>query len=734
MYSLAINKARVRAANKVFQKQHPDYQLTYHSIEQIEEWNAHLETIRGRDGLFTRELTLEEDRWVTNERMLCKIDHRYGLTRYCFIKNRKNKIVRFVPNIAQNIALDVLSEMEEAGVELILQFLKARRLGISTLFQLLVTLRLLFTRNISAIVGASNPEDSDKLSKMCLLAIERFPFWLRPLCGHLGDSVGKYKRGLFYEFQFSLEEHAAVNRLDIEHGTQFADMGRGENPSCVHLAEMAKYDNPESLVDAGLMRAMIPSSQNLACYEGTAEGETGWWPDKYEFNKKNYGVPGSGARMRPTFLPWFVGRDIYPSATDLITQGWNKIKNTWEPAEKTLAHARQAERFVQSNDLLRKHLGADWKMPREQMFFFEFSIKEYKQNKKLHIWAREMAADDKSCFVGGYRSVFDAELLMSYRDATQPPKAVFGLRGKCGKDEIVPKRYHPVGIDHNLKSQRVVADWTRHYAPFEFEFYPLKFKGYNEFDESGKILIWEWPKHGETYSISADNSDGLGEDNSVIQVMRKGGMGRCDSQACEFATGDVSGVELWPWVMALGALYSVRRDGKTRKPLLIPETNREGGNQLIKELELRGWKLSEMYSEYRSKSTSRGQSSITYGWHMSPQNRDDLILRGSAAIENEIIEINSPELVNEMSSFIRHENGKKAAAKHRKDDRVISIFLAFHALYHEEARATGKDPVIERMRERPEEDFFPLASDELAGSSVSAYINQVVQEIEYPVF
>ncbi len=724
MYSKVINAKRVQAANLVYQQRFPNDQLTYHSREEINNWNNRLEEIRGKNGTFKRPLREEEEKWVTNERLLCRFDHRYVLDRYAYIKNRTNDVVQFTPNIAQGIALDVLSEMEEQGKELILQFLKARRLGVSTLFELLTWARMMFTKNINAVIGASTPGDSDKLSSMFLMAAEYTPYWLRPLCAYFNDSVGRYKQGIFWEFQFSLDERAAKNRLDIVHGTSDADIGRSYNPSVCHLTECAKFLNADRSIDGGLMRAMVPSPKNLGCFEGTGEGDEGWWPDKYNWNKKRYGITGSGCRMRPTFLPWFTGTDLYPTETELITQGWYQIQDRWQPNEKTLAQAAQAKRYVHSNDLLRKHFGPNWEMPREQMFFYETNIKEYRDNKKLHVWLSEMAADDRSALISNYKSVFDPDLLMRYRDAVEDPIGVFGLKGKCGADEIVPKRFRPIGVDHKKKSLMVTADWTKHYAPFEFEFYPLPFQGYSEFDESGKILIWEMPKHGEVYALSTDNGDGVEEDYSVIQVIRKGGgPGRCDTQVAEFASNEISGVELWPWALALGTLYSVKREGRVQQPLVIPETNREGGQRLWKDLELRGWR--NVYRERNAKSTSRNDQSQTVGWHMSPQNRDDLILYGEAAIGNEVIELNSPELVNEMSSFIRHPNGKKGAAKGKHDDRIIALFLAFHALYHSDARATGKDPNVERGRTVPEEQLWPCAHDDSA-SNLSLYIESMV--------
>lgn len=728
MYSKVVNDSQLVIANRIFQQRYPKDELTYHSIDEVKEWKARLEEIRGKDGTFTRDLMPEEDRWITNERLVCKINHAYALTRYCHIIDRNKKLSLFQPNLAQKIILATLAEMERNKIELIVQFVKARRLGVSTLFELLIALRILFDKNINAIISASNPEDTDVLSRMCLLAIERFPYWMRPLSTHLKDTVGRFKQGLFYEFHFGTSEDSARNRIDLEHGTQFADIGRSQGPTANHLTEVAKYTNADSLIDAGLMKAMIPSPMNLCCLEGTSEGPTGYWPEKYDFNKKNYGIPGSGSRMRPTFLPWFVGVEIYPTETDLITKGWYQIKDTWQPDQKTIDHARHAREYVLADPMLKKFLAKgrdDWEMSREQQFFFETDIKEYRKKNKMHIWLREMAPDDRSCWAAGEKSIWGADLLMRYRDATAQPLAVFGLKGTCGGDDIVPKRHHVLGALHKEKSLKITADWTKKYAPFEFEFYPVKFTGWNGFDETGKIIIFEWPKPGETYSLAADNADGRGGDSSVLKILRKGGAGRCDAEAASFASSGISGTELWPWTLALGTFYSVIRDGKLQQPILIPEINREGGGQLVKEMDYRGWK--HFYKERRGRATTRGKGTIQWGWHMNEQNRSELILRGIQAIEDEWIEVNSPAVVDEMDVFIRHNNGRIAAAKYRHDDHVISMFLAFWALYYDQARGSGPDPGVPRIRPVASEALFPLASEDI-GSQISRHIDEMISE------
>ncbi len=706
MYSPQVIKARLEAAHLSLREQFPKLELTYHSIEEVEAANSYFDDLLKRDPTF--KLSPEEQLWIINERVVCKSDYRYWATRYGWIKGVGQRVMRYEPNIAQNIFHDILAELEESGYELILQFLKARRLGVSTECQLLGCHRIIFTPHTSAIIGSANPEDSDKLSKMLFFSLERQPHWLRPKSSYLGDKgegVGRHKTGLFYEFS----NH---NRIDIEHGTQFADIGRGEDPTFFHLSECAKYENPESLIDAGLMRAVIPSTKVLGILEGTADGDTGWWPEKYWFNKRNYGKVGGGARMRPTFLPWFTGFDIYPTETWLRTNRWGEVSETWQPASQTLKEAEKAGDFVAASPLLQKHLGQDWRMPREQMYYYESSIHEYRETGTLYKWRQEMASDDVSCFQSREISIFDADLLLNFSNSVSNPLAVFGLRSQCIPEKFWPRRSE---INHELPIIRVRAQWTTSLPAFDFEFVPLKFKGYSDIDPTGKLFIWEMPEDGSTYVFSADTSDGLGarqSDNSVVEVLRKGDRRRNDAQVAEFASPDVSGTELWPWALAIGTFFSVVRDKKRRQPKFVPETNREGGRNLLRFMQDRGWR--EVYSETRRSATRRGSVNPVYGLNLNEVNRPNILQWLYSGLTNDHLEINSPWFVGEMGTFIKDDSGKWVAAKGKKDDRILAGAEAFYVMYEHDTRNTSPEPFIDRTVAVTEEEKYPIYEDSQA--------------------
>lgn len=704
MYAASVIANKESAANIYFRRKY-GVDLTRHSIDQVEFANTQIEYLRNDRGELSH-VPPDIARHIENERILCRIDFHYWSSRYSWIKTYDNRLIRFSPNIAQQIFLSLLGEMEEEGKELMFQFLKARRLGVSTISQLCVEHRLQFRNNLQAIIGSDNPEDSDKLSKMLFLSFEKQPKWLRPKCGFFNDDVGRYKTGLFYEFDNG-------NRLDLEHGSQESDIGRGENPTVGHLSELAKMINAISLIDAGLMRAIIPSPAVFWVFEGTADGDDNWWARKYRYNKANYGKMGGSARMRPTFLPWFVGRDIYPTPMWLSTNEWERVKGSWQPKEATIKHATKARDYVAVNPLLRKHLGEGWVMPLEQMYFYECSIKEYKENGILHKWLQEMAGDDEEAFQSRAFSIYDAELRMDMRNSLSNPHAVYALQGKD-----IPPKFNPSNREREKGGFSIRAKWAHSLPPFDFQFVPLKFTGYSETDPNNKLFIWEPPCNGETYYMAVDTSDGLGvdrSDNTVIQVLRKGDRYRNDAQVAEFASPELSGANIWPWVLAIGTYYSIVHKGKLTQPETVVETNREGGRELLKHLQNRGW--SNFYYHMRGKTP-------TLGIHVTRTNRqgavgdDSIVQNFNQAVNNGYLKINSYWLIGELDSFIKWPTGKIAAADGKHDDRIFAMAESFYAAYSLALRSSQPEPFIDRTREVPAVEKYPLYTNTATSSDV----------------
>jgi hypothetical protein len=64
---------------------------------------------------------------------------------------------------------------------------------------------------------------------------------------------------------------------------------------------------------------------------------------------------------------------------------------------------------------------------------------------------------------------------------------------------------------------------------------PLHFRGYAETDFTNKLFVREFAEAGYDYGVGVDTGDGVGQDRSVMEGVRKGDDQRNDAQVCEFA-------------------------------------------------------------------------------------------------------------------------------------------------------------------------------------------------------
>jgi hypothetical protein len=611
-----------------------------------------------------RPLISEEQDFIRNERVVCALDFRYWLERYHHILHWEDQSYQLMtPNVAQDIVLDVIGEMEERKVAVKLQTLKARQLGITTLMGAIIEHRTMFYPNTKSIVGSATPEKSGKMVKMQEDSWDRMPWWLMP-------QMTVRKAGEMIEFG------ELGSNLSIRHGAQKGtDVGRGETPTIAHLSEIVDWANPEQDINAGLLFAMHPSQSMLIVLESTAGYIGDWWHKEWEYNKAHLGDLSLPPRLYPLFLPWFIGRDIYPTEAELRD---NPIPSGWVPAELTRQHAKRAAEYVRNSPLLRKHLGLEWAMPLEQQWYWEYTRNYFKEIGELNVFLREMPANDVEAFNSKYSSVFDAEVIEHYSLAANPPERIYALDGPL--DEIRPELKPDVRqIDKNLKPLVIKVGPQRDYT-----LYPLKKDGYpSSMNPEGKIFMWELPQDECTYGLGVDTSKGIGQDSSVICALRKATMDKVARQVCEFAHSHVSANDLPPWVHAIASLYKVKREGELYQPKLVIETN-NGGDATQLAMKKLGWVNYHNWIRLDKKVLDESKANF-HGFVMVEWARDLVVGGALKALKDYMIDIESPWLIREMATLEKNEEKARieAGGKEAHDDRFMAfgmVLASLHAL------------------------------------------------------
>lgn len=658
------------------------FRVQRHTIAQVAQANAHFQEVREDPTRYNENneliLTPEEIRWIRNERAMCRADFLYWATRYAFIIDFTGQLARFNPNLAQQIILDIFSQMEGEGIAILVQVLKARQLGVTTLSELILLWRTAFTPYMNSLAASSRPEKSAEMAQKMMLAYEHLPWWLVPVIEpyNVGELIG-----------FSAQ-HSQIN---IRHGSAKSGMGRGSTVLTFHLSEVAEFLDPAEQIDAALLKAVHDNPDVIGILESTGVSRDDWWYNKWNFNVRYW--PLRQSRLCPIFLPWYLLREMYPTPSWTIA---HPIPDGYRFLDLTEAHANRARSYVQSgqNKVVTEALGADWEMPPEQKYFWEITRNEHIADKTLYKFYRELCADDKEAFQSGNSQIFDAELLFNMRDNCPVPHGVYGI--------LAPQSEVPVqhqarmeDIDPDTPPIHIKAQWSPTGTRHDYTLVPLMHYGAAPLDPMGKIIMYEPPYSGEVYGLGIDTSYGLGQDRSVIEGIRKGSPENHPGQAFEYASPDVNSFSLWPIALALGTLYSTRVKGNLRQAKIVIE-GAANGELVYHELKKRGWKEFHdwvRYDKKRQNVTPTGRQL----WYTNQWSRPLIMDMLLDAVSNQWFVVNSPWLIDELSDLeLMLERQKIVAAGGKHDDRVMALAMILFALHIQETRQ--KDAWTQRER------------------------------------
>jgi hypothetical protein len=542
--------------------------------------------------------------------------------------------------------------------------------------------RAQFYAHVNAVIGSSDPEKSQEMSRMMETNWNNQPWFLLP-------EMTSHKAGTLFEF--GLQD----SRVSIQHGNQFSGIARGSTPTICHLSELCDFEDPKDLIDASLFRAVHSSPWVLIILESTAKGRHNWWHETWKYSVENWAT--GMARLRPIFLPWFISDDIYPTPTEARTR---PIPKNWQPPGLCLKHAEKCEEAAKSDPLLRKYLGKDWKMPLEKLWWWWYTRSEYAAKKELAQFYAEVAATPEDAFQNDTTSVFPVELTSEYRENCPEPKGVYGI---IGNQNQIPMRLWPDRRDFDTNNARieVVCNWSGTGKPIRFDLVPLKFQGYATFNPDMKLLVYEWPKDDEEYAVGVDTAEGIGLDATDIEVLRKGDLIKNDKQCACLNSHWLSAFDAWPHTLAIATLYSGLVRGRLKQCRLVIEC-RSNGENTQNECKKRGWRNFHPWLRYDAKKI-RVDKAHKIGWFTNQWSRDlltDYLIKG---LRDGWIEVCSPNFVDEMADFQKDEYAQSLRACFTPGTKVL---LASGELKNIEDVVVGDSVICVDGSEQKVQDHF----------------------------
>jgi hypothetical protein len=663
-----------------------------HSIDEVERFSVRMKTLEFTDPAhpsvirISRDPTRQEKRFIRNEIQMCACDFDYWATRYAYLRDETNTIRRFQWRIPQRAAYTLIQEMEEGNKSIEMQWLKGRQLGVSTILELMITHRNLFGYGISSVIASNDKDKSEKMGGMMFLAVDQCPWWLKP-------TEDQRKIGKFISFLNQCS-------ISIQSGNQMSGIARGSTPTCIHLSEIADYPDPATLIEASLFRAVHPSPKVFMHLESTGNSNAGWWAETWRFNKANWHRGMS--RLRPAFLPWYMGVDIYPMPTWIQD---HPMPPGWIPAQETQGHIQKCNAYVRNTPLLSKLLGDKWTLPDRQAWFWEVNYLEHKAKRIEKKWLQEMPADDYEALQSRQEKIFPYEVLTRIDAERDRCYDIYAVTG-----EGIEEKFSPMDTEIDYSADRIPLTWTGRGKTYRWNLIPLKIQDVENTDArkwNTKLFVYRYPEPGRRYSVGIDTAGGGGLDRTVISVMEVNGGPIPDEQAAEIASDEVSAAEAYAFAMAICSWYD--------SWMIACEQIRKPGDICQLQMKQMGWPNARVHSFVRYDGKKVQKSKATKkGWYTTSWSRPLLLSMYIAAVENGWYKPNSKFLYEEFDTFeARYTDSGLTRMEHQQgkhDDRLfagaISYFIAndlslmIERSKHRFAAPTDKKPelVIEECK------------------------------------
>lgn len=678
-------------------KAHYGWTPVPHSIEQIDEINAYMQTLYKRekngDLVFDdAQMTPRLKRWIQNERAMVALDCEYYLTRYHYIA-AENRVFRFAFRIGQKVLFDVLAELEEKNQAIEIQLLKARQGGYSTMIEGLMTHRALFQPGVKASVASADPQKTYVMMTMMYTAMENLPWWLPPR-----QTKDKRSGAAILEFA-----HVG-SQIVIQSGSGRGGLGQGTTPTAIHLSEVSQFTDPLAQIEEGLFKAVHSGPEILMILESTGEGDSGWWAEQWRTNKEFYFQGRS--RLYPLFIPWFMTPELYPK------KQWIEkypVPESWTANERTRATVAKCETYAHHTIALTKALGPNWKMPRDQQWFWEFNFEDALRRNTEKSWLRHMPCDDFDALTGDSDPIFGRETLIEIDNRRVKEIKAYGIIG-----EGIAEKHEPLVESVQYKGSRIIVPWeTPHGIKLQWMFLPIAGNPEDKtYEPLKRLLVYEEPQPNCQYSIGVDTGYGVGGDRTIISVNRFGSEIMPDVQCAEFSSDDITNVEVYAWCMAIAAWYGkYMEEGQT--PRFVIEQRRKYGDSCYHALKLHGFTKHHHFRDY-DKKTLRPRPSVNprEGWYTNEWSRPLLLSTFQHAVEGGWYQVNSRWLKQEIEmQQLKTTDSGKVRADHRQgqhDDRIFSAAMAY-ITFHD------SDLMAERAKARwnhddesgPEIDYAP---------------------------
>lgn len=339
-------------------------------------------------------------------------------------------------------------------------------------------------------------------------------------------------------------------------------------------------------------------------------------------------------------------------------------------------------------------------LDREQLAYYQFTRMNLEVKGELEKFYQEYPSTVEEAFQTGVKSAFSLELRSRMRDRVKLPLVVAEV--DLGRRKLI-----------KLDSEEYVRDEN-----------PEKWKE--------KLLIWETPRKGKVYVVSVDASHGLDEDNAAIEVIRVGDRRSVDEQVAEWC-GNLPPGDLAIVAGVIGRIYR-DKDADLDALMAVEANPGSPGTTTLMVLEQSGY--TNLYISQVAHATL-GQTRQVYGWWTTAATRPLITNLLVEQLRKEQVQINSPQLIEEMGSFYKKlmpAGGVRLEAyPGYHDDRLMALGIALYIAHEDDMvnmadeRRKAEEAAEKAKSGKPKpKQVWQLLSKQKPGQSVEEFVSELL--------
>lgn len=375
-----------------------------------------------------------------------KTDRRWYIENFLQIRNKRAEIIPLKLNEAQKTVMKYIEADEKVGIPKRYIVLKARQMGLSTLFEALIFHDTATNPNKNSLIIAHEEPASQNLFSMSKLYYENLPDLIRPM--------KKYSNGKVLAFENpESDENKKQDNPGLRSKISIATAGTGEVGRSatihnLHVSELAFFPDPKVTM-LGLLQSVPDEPNTLVVLESTANGVGDYFHELW-----TKAVKGEN-EFTPIFLPWFID----PGYTRPFRT--KNEKQQFIDEVEAISYSPNGETIYTYEKELKDKNGLTY----EQLNWRKYTIANKCQGDEL-LFMQEYPATPEEAFISSGRPKFSLKALRKYQTITETPERGYLQYGDDGKVVFSP-------------------------------------------DKNGYVSIWRKPEPNKFYCIGADVAEGL---------------------------------------------------------------------------------------------------------------------------------------------------------------------------------------------------------------------------------